>query len=302
MKTGKLIENMVYKILKGENTQQDEVCGYYTFAYKIATHILSTVEGEILKVILKPKVVSQVTYGKKNEPKTDLIVITSLDKYKISLKKDESAYLHTSNSVEDSMILFCNPNYCDFLTTMDLNQLKKSLSGIGKIPNFDNYDLTKGSPEDFVRYKTQKVRKYFKKDEYELFVRKTVEEYKKPSTVYINQLHLRESEVQNMFSEMIHNNELYFRHLLLEMITGKEKFGIDSEASADWVVSVDGMFKIDSPHCDYINKKIKNFKSQKKVGRLQNVPRVGLLVKNIKNMSIDDLVFTFPTADLSIKI
>jgi len=302
MKTGKLIENMVYKILKGENTLQDEFCDYYTFAYKIATHILGTVEGKIQNVILKPKVTGRVTYGKKNEPKTDLIVITTVNKYKISLKKDKSAYLHTSNSVEDSMVLFCNPEYFDYLTTIDRNQLMEYLSVVGKIPNFDNYDMEKGNTENYVRYKTQKVQKYFKETEYELFVQRTVEEYRNPSTLYIKELHLRESKVQEMFGKMLWENELYFRYLLLEMISGKAKFGEYSDASAEWVVSVDGMFKIDTPYCDYITKKIENFKLQKKVGRLQNVPRAGLLVRNIKKMSTEELILTFPTADLSIKI
>ena len=47
--------------------------------------------------------------------------------------------------------------------------------------------------------------------------------------------------------------------------------------------------------------KLKKYKSNG-IGRLQNIPRHGLTKKNMLNESMETIVQSFPTADMSMKI
>jgi len=305
MKHGKKVEGLVADQLMGKNIPTGIDSQIVQWVEQICKHIRIVVKEPIVKVILKPKVISKPKYGGKNEPKTDVIILTVSNRYKLSIKRDMKSYIHTSNSITDSTILFLQSSFSENLTSELRSVIEVGLHQIAKVPNFCVYNKDKGTIEDYVEYHIKGILRWVNKEKYQTIKGGIIQCYYEQITKDPNQYHKllneRESIVQNMFKQISQHPE-YYRNLLFEMLTGREKFGLDSDATADWVVSIDGMFKLENPNCEYIDRLISHQLSQPKLGRLQNVPRVGISKTDLKNLKGIELYRTFPTADLSIKI
>ncbi len=287
-----------------------------SFSKRISDNIIKDLSSEglsIVDVITKPKVDGETTYGSKVEPKTDLVIILSSgEAKKFSLKKDtETSYIHSSNNVEDSFEIFLGGGL-DFEITEELKDRIKEVFPrvLSKEPNFDAYDKKKGSLEDFIDYynKPDKIISWVGKERHREIRQAIIRRYQEVSASglrpYGALLHSRESEVQSLFEEIFRKeeNEDYARKILFELLTGERKFGKDSLACAGYIANNEGVFKIDSPRCEYISILIRHFRSSEKIGRLQNVPRKGNSRKDFILEDIESIVNRFPTADLTIKI
>ena len=131
------------------------------------------------------------------------------------------------------------------------------------------------------------------------------EEYRKlqesGETPYKDFLNESEPAIQSMLAKLMQNTE-YAKHLIFEMLSGNEKFGEDSYASANYVISSDGVWCLDNYDCELVNHKLKKYLKSKSVGRLQNVPRHNLSKKIMVNESLETIIQSFPTADMSMKL
>lgn len=306
MKNGKKVEGLIADRLLGKDFLNEVDFQTVKWVEVICKHILSFITEPIVDVILKPKVSFKPKYGGKNEPKTDIIVVTSIKRYNLSLKKDIHSFIHTSNSIFDSELLFLQSRFSENLTPELRSIIEVGLQQIGKVPNFCGYNQEKGTIEDYVEYYLAPSRRWVNNQAYQTIKNGIIRCYHKQISDDPNQYHkllnARELVVQNMFKEISQQDPEYHKNLLFEMVTGREKFALDSDAIAQWVVSIEGMFVLDSFNCEYIHKIISHQLGQSKIGRLQNVPRVGITKTNFKNLKGNELYRTFPTADLSIKI
>jgi hypothetical protein len=67
-------------------------------------------------------------------------------------------------------------------------------------------------------------------------------------------------------------------------------------------VDNEGIYKIDSADCEYINKVYNKFLNYPKIGRLQNVPRKNIPVKVLRSGDMKLIANNFSVADLTFKI
>jgi hypothetical protein len=308
MHVAKKLEEIVFAILNGtpfENT------GDVDIAKQIVDNINKVIDGPIKTMTLKPKVKTTPTYGKKTEPKTDLLIITDRAEFKFSIKKDKHTYTHTSNSYEDSKVLFFGFDYSNLLTLTQKETVDTIISeNLKKITNFEKWPQSKGNYDDFVKYQLGKMKSKIttwvgpaKFDEIEFTIikkyRDTLESGEKP---YTTQLHSMESNINRAWEIMIRENREYGRHLLFEMCTGNYKFGKTSHASANWIVSSEGVWELTDPNCEWVTLKLEQLNSYKTIGRLQNVPRASLTRWTVVNEPLDIIAESFPTADMSMKL
>jgi hypothetical protein len=122
--------------------------------------LISLKDGEtIIDLIYKPTT-NKPLYGKGNESKSDLVIITKEKVFKISIKKDtEKSYLISSNNLSDLESIFFNPlsiKYIEhdiYFKEYIMNIFKETIS---KIPKFDTWDIKKGTIENFVMYYLEK--------------------------------------------------------------------------------------------------------------------------------------------------
>lgn len=278
---------------------------------KLRNLMNSVLDSDINRKIHKPSITGVVRYGGKTEPKCDILVETKLGTiYKFSIKKDESAYIHTSNSYLDSKILLLELPFSKYLSEKEIKSIDTCIkSNLIKIPNFSSWDRSKGGYVEYVEYHLSKIEKniinWVGLEKFNLIKSKIIERYdlesKSKYNSYLSELNFRESEVQSIW-RMIVDNEPYAKSLIYEMCTGNYKFGENSESSANYIVSDSGVYKLDSENCEYVEKKLSQFRKMKKVGRLQNVPRVGLSRSVLMSDDINFIVNSFPTADLSMKL
>ena len=282
----------------------------YDMSLNVYKNIISVLDSEIKEVIEKPKVKNKTKYAGKGEPKSDLVVITvNGTVYKFSLKTEEGrAYIHTSNSYEDTMIMFTKLYFGNLLSKSEIELIDKTTSKyLRKVSRFDGWDTRKGTYSEYVDYKLRDIRyiKFVGLERFKEIKDAIKNEYRKfqesGETPYKDFLHKAEPAIQSMLATLIQNTE-YAKHLIYEMLTGNEKFGKDSLASADYVISSDGIFKLDNYDCALVNLKLKKYQELDKVGRLQNVPRSGLSKNTMINESIETIVQSFPTADMSMKL
>jgi hypothetical protein len=304
----KNVESIISNLLKGLEVNVNHKL--YNISYKVYENILSVLDSEIKEVIEKPKVKNTPRYGSKTEPKSDLVVITVNGTiYKFSLKTEEGkAYIHTSNSYEDTVLMFTKLYFGNLLSKSEVELIDKIASKyLKKVSNFDDWNSAKGTYSEYVDYKLRD-KKYVKWVGLERFqeIKELIKnEYRKlqesGETPYKDFLHEAEPAIQSMLATLMKNTE-YAKHLIYEMLTGNEKFGKDSYASANYVVSSDGIFNLDNYNCELVNYKLERYQKNDKVGRLQNVPRHNLSKKIVLNESIETIVQSFPTADMSMKL
>ena len=323
MKQAKNIEPQVanllikeYNLTKEKYQVDTELSSLDSFSKKIADNIITHLSNEGLLVIdvsIKPKVEGETTYGSRVEPKTDLVLILSSGESKtFSLKKDtETSYIHSSNNVEDSFEIFLGGGLDSEITEKLKGRIKEVFPRVLlKESNFDAYDRKKGSLENFIDYynNPEKTISWVGEERHQEIRKAIIRRYQEVSTSglrpYRALLHSRESEVQSLFEDIFRNeeNEDYAKKILFELLTGTRKFGKSSLACAGFIANSEGVFKIDSPSCEYVTILLNHFRSSEKIGRLQNVPRNGNSRKDFMLEDIESIVNRFPTADLTIKI
>ena len=306
----KKLESITANLLKGLEVNTSHKL--YDMSLNVYKNIISVLDSEIKEVIEKPKVKNKTKYAGKGEPKSDLVVITvNGTVYKFSLKTEEGkAYIHTSNSYEDTMIMFTKLYFGNLLSKSEIELIDKTTSKyLQKVSNFDDWESAKGTYSEYVDYRlgkdSQKYINWVGLERFQEIKKGIKEEYRKlqesGETPYKDFLHESEPAIQSMLATLMQNTE-YAKHLIYEMLTGNEKFGKDSLASADYVISSDGIFKLDNYDCALVNLKLKKYQELDKVGRLQNVPRSGLSKNTMINESIETIVQSFPTADMSMKL
>lgn len=306
----KKLESITANLLKGleVNTSHE----LYDMSLNVYKNIISVLDSEIKEVIEKPKVKNKTKYAGKGEPKSDLVVITANGTvYKFSLKTEkDKAYIHTSNSYEDTMTMFTKLYFGNLLSKSEIELIDKITSKyLQKVSNFDDWESAKGTYSEYVDYRlgkdSQKYINWVGLERFQEIKKGIKEEYRKlqesGETPYTDFLHESEPAIQSMLATLMQNTE-YAKHLIYEMLTGNEKFGKDSLASANYVISSDGIFHLDNYDCELVNLKLKKYQESDKVGRLQNVPRHYLTKKIMLNESIETIVQSFPTADMSMKI
>jgi len=306
----KNVESMVSLMLN--DIEVDSESKLYNISKKVYDNILSVLDAGVDVVINKPKVLKS-TYGGKVEPKSDLVVITTSGKhYKFSIKTElDKAYIHTSNSYADTMKMFTGLSFSKYLSNDEITLIDSICSKyLKKVSRFDEWDSKRGTSSDYVDYQLSKNEdSYIKWIGLERFleIKNGIKnEYLKlqesGETPYKDFLHIAEPEVQKMLGTILKNKE-YAKHLIFEMLTGNEKFGKNSEASANYVVASDGVWELSSANCKLVEYKLDKFISRGlSVGRLQNVPRVGLSKKIVLNENLDTIIKSFPTADMSMKL
>ncbi len=266
----------------------------------------------IISVHLKP-IVEHCNFGKKNEPKTDLVVnLSNGVVMKISIKtKISDAYTQTTNSAEDAVeILFLDEleNGKEYHKMLKRNLVKLTNFSVSNKPGgwtqadtisyvkrkFTNIGLESKSMigfEDRIMECESKI----------LQLRKQCVDNN--DTSYKDKMREAEGEIQIMWAQ-IFANEKHAKKVLYNMITGENQFGKNSLATADYIVGVDGIHYLNSPDCEFIDKVYCKYAKRKKIGRLQNVPRRGFPTSMVKDLSIpaEEIAMKFVTADMSMKL
>ena len=323
MKQAKNIEPQVanllikeYNLTKEKYQVDPDSSSLDSFSKKIADNIITHLSNKGLSVIdvsIKPKVEGETSYGSRVEPKTDLVLVfSSGEKKTFSLKKDtKKSYIHSSNNIEDSLEIFLGGGLDSEITGKLKDRIKEVFPRVlSKESNFDAYDRKKGSLENFIDYynKPEKIISWIGEDRHQEIKKAIIRRYQEVSTSglrpYRALLHSKESELRSLFEDIFRNeeNEDYAKKVLFELLTGTRKFGKDSLACAGYIANSEGVFKIDSPRCEYVSILLNHFRSSKKIGRLQNVPRKGNSMEDFMLEDIESTVNRFPTADLTIKI
>jgi hypothetical protein len=287
-----------------------------SFSEKIANIILDRLRKDGVSIVgldIKPKVESEPTYGSKVEPKTDLVLFPSSGlPIKISLKKDtKKSYIHSSNNLNDNLSIFLGGGLGEEIPKELKMRIEDVFSRVlSKESNFDSYNKRKGSLQDYIDYynNPEEIISWVGEDKYLMVREELIRRYSEVSSSglrpYRTLLKTREGELQLLFEEIFRNedNEVYARKILFELLTGSRKFGKDSLACSDYVANSEGIFMLDCINCDYITILLDHFRSSKKIGRLQNVPRVGNGKSDFMLEDIKEIAKKFPTADLTVKI
>jgi hypothetical protein len=307
----KIVESLTALILKGEPV--DSSSDFYDISLKIADNIRSVIGCDlIVNVIEKPKV-KIAYYGSKVEPKSDLTIICKSKRaYRFSIKTElDKSYIHTSNSYNDMMKLFTSLSFSKYLSPELRDEIDLVFSNcLKKVNVFEQWNKAKGDYSEYTDYHLNKIKDKLISRIGEIRFYQISEEIKNEyrklqesgETPYQDFLHEAEPSIQKMMGNVIKNEE-YAKHLIFEMLSGFEKFGKDSLASAEYVVSSDGVWHLTGPDCGLVRYKLDKFKKLSgKVGRLQNVPRVGLKMKIVLNESLSTIAKSFAIADMSMKL
>lgn len=284
---------------------------------------LSNVKIDKQSIILKPKKsdycivnpkmkeLPSCVYSDYKESKSDLFFTDVLGKeYGVSIKKAlGEAYISTTNNVRDAEILFLGLPFSSLLSKEEKDFISKTLQvSLIKIHNF-NPAIGKTPEEtvenEFVKHH-KKYKNYLEKSNREISLQelktRLIEAYtvKKDYDIYCETLSLQEKNVQRMF-EVIFNNKSYALNLLKEMLSGSYKFNNIFPFKANYILCEEHFQLIDQ---EIVEMYYNFFITQSVIGRLQNVPRRGLSKNAICNINLsnDELVNKFATADLSIKL
>ena len=308
MKDSKNIETHVIKLLNGVNESQiidDDK--YKNAAISIYNHIKTILDSNIISIEHKPRVKSKPVYSNSNEPKTDIIINTDKN-YNLSLKLDDGAYLVSCNSPVDFIKQFIEiHDGSQYLNPDIIDRLQKSALYIKKVPNFYSYDVT---------YKKDKKLDEFLMDKFYPKANKSIGESKANKYVnyikdcyndkvkqleYINYLHESESYIQETMKKLFIEYPDYSKKIIFECMTGCIKFR-NSNCSCNWIVTIDGIWKLNNHNCEYVNYMYNKFINSPKIGRLQNVPRKKILNKNLKSNNLEIIANDFSIADLTFKL
>lgn len=315
MKDSKSIEEYVKLLINNKPIDGDDK--YIDASNKIYSHIngvlINTNKNENLNntnyEVYKPKVFGNIL-NNKSEPKTDLVIKDNNtgEKISLSIKMDEGAYVVSCNSrVDFQKQLIDIHNGFLILSDYMIKRLYGSSSYIRKVPNFNSYDkgyqknnkLDEFIEDKFIKKATRFVSRE-KAVEYGNFIKNCYNDDKLKQK-YVKYLHESESYIQDTMMLLLTEYPEYSKKVIFEFVSGRKKFQ-GNECSCDYLVSSSGLYKLDSYECEYINILYNKFINNKKIGRLQNVPR-----KNIKKGTLlsEDLVTIseeFSVADLTFKI
>lgn len=284
---------------------------------KIFSNILSLINTEeLLSVIHKPKA-TNAQYGGNTESKCDLIIKTNKNEYFISIKKNETAYLFSTNSPEHFQKMF------SFFPDKIPENLKSRIVEISekyikKYKNYGSFNNRFNSLEEFLNEKlVDKLHKSKINNKYIDICYTTA--FGKYSSEYEQKnyfLYLKEAEgnIQKLMYDILHEHNDLFKCFLHEAITGYFKF-INGKGSANVIVDNSGYYKIgiNDYNNPFILEKIEKMKTTK-IGRLQNVPRLSVGIKHLKTIikkdennynimsEINDYIDSFSAADFTFKI
>lgn len=305
MKDSKNIENYVMQKMNGEFVPDTDV---YTATAETMIDILKSIGIVEFEKIHKPKTAGKKpTYGSKGgEPKTDIFFISNKKEYRLSIKKDSSAYIVSCNSPEDFIKMFID--IFDGKKELDeemLTLLYEASTKIGKIANFYSFDKSyKGDVTSFVNEKfLPKASKYINKETATKCSSYIIDCYNNPDmkNEYIKTLHESESFLQETIKKLFIKYPDYSKKIIFELITGKIKFN-DGDCTCDCLIDNGGFYLLNDYNCDYVKITYDKFINSSKIARLQNVPRKKITKKRLLGGDLYLIAKDFSIADLTFKI
>lgn len=305
MKDSKDIEKYLIDLMLEKNIPSDEYAD-------VAKQIHQLLINNGIKTFInphKPLGKGKNTYSTSTEPKTDIVFTNELnDKYKCSIKKDESAYLVSCNSNQDFITQFITiHNGTNRLNQDMIDDLYKAANYIKKVPNYNSYH--KGYQkdnrlEDFIIDKfIPDATKLVGAEQAQIMAEHISSKYSNPlyQSAYSEYLHEAESFIQATLKKLLTNYPQYSKEVIFEFVTGKIKFP-NSDCNCTHLLSSEGVFELTDPNCEYIQKIYNKFIQANKIGRLQNVPRKVINKKVMKTKDLDLIADNFAIADLTFKL
>ena len=303
MKESKKIEQYIIDLMKGKSVIDSDT--YTNTAIVIFKHLVNSGISNFENPN-KPKVKVTPTYSNKCEPKTDIHFFYNGEEYKLSIKKNLTAYIVSCNSQEDFIKVFIDLfNGYDILDSEMISLLKQASSKIGKIPNFYSFDRSyKGDVDSFVKDKfLPKACKYIGKEKASIYSDYIIECYNNQDYKdrYITHLNSAESFLQSVIQKLFSEYPDYSKKIIFELITGNIKFS-NSICSSNYVTDDSGLYKLDNYNCDYVNITYNKYINNNKIIRLQNVPRKTINKSTILSGDLKMISEQFSVADLTFKI
>jgi hypothetical protein len=307
MKDSKTIEGYLMNLLNNESIDVDN---QYASVAKDMYQYIKGYGIEWVNDVHKPKVKSKPVYSTKSEPKTDVSFMSNIGKLNISLKKDDTAYLVSCNSKNDFLSQFIDIHGGEKQLKSDMiHFLNKASNLIKKVPNFYSFDknYSKNGMRDsqsFVIDKfIPKATRFVGTEKAKIYGEFIVDCYNNVGLQkrYHRYLTTSESYIQFVMNKLFTEYPEYTKKVLFEFVSGSIKFN-NSDCSCNFLVDNEGIYKIDSPDCEYINKVYSKFMNYPKIGRLQNVPRKNITKKALKTGDLKLIADSFSVADLTFKI
>lgn len=319
----KKLEQEVFSILNGNSTSN---ITYSQDATNIAENIISSIGGRQniaqRTLSLKPKYLGVTKYSNSNEPKCDIYFKTyTLFEYSVSIKKSLNTYFQTVNNYKHAYDLFLGQSYASYLTQSEFNLIDSVIKTV--MPKLTKWQIsnsqlkTHGGVSGFVHYhlnkkdNNKKYQRWIKETNcnfsYQEIYNGLVNAYTNNNTsnTYATTMKLNEIAFQNMMSQII-NNKPYVRELLFEMLSGQIKFNNTMPGKANYLCSPQSLYDLSGPGClivsHHLSQLEESVNNNKSIGRVQNVPRIGFIKEDFKKNNFQDLLNSFPTADMSIKI
>jgi hypothetical protein len=299
MKESKKIEQYLIDLMKGGTVVDTDT--YTKTAILIFKNLVNNFEKPN-----KPKVKVTPTYSNKCEPKTDIHFYSNGKEYKLSIKKDSTAYIVSCNSQEDFIKVFIEIfNGYEVLDSEMISLLKEASSKIGKIPNFYSFDRSyKGDVVSFVKDKfLPKASKYVGREKADAYSNYIIDCYNNQDykDQYINHLNSAESFLQSVIQKLFLEYPDYSKKIIFELITGNIKFS-NSVCSSNYVTDDSGLYILDDYNCEYVNITYNKYLNNGKVIRLQNVPRKTINKGTLLSGDLKMISEQFSVADLTFKI
>jgi hypothetical protein len=273
----------------------------------------------IIKISGKPKV-RNASYGKNTETKCDLIILTDINEYLISIKKNEDARIISTNSPTDFVKIF---SFFKEIIPDDLFlEIEEVSKLIKKIPNYYSYNKLYGNDlhgyiNDYIieglpsKYKslTQSIADNL------IFKYNSEEEKNK----YLDYLHESEKRLRDLFGKIYLEYPEISKRFIHECLTGCHRFNLteNKKGRANLVVDNNSYYFINENDYDnkFILSKIKyGLNNISSSFRLQNVPRktiskkilneLLLLEKNTTEFILkrNEFCDNFVKADLTFKL
>jgi len=325
----KKLENEVFSILSKNSTSN---ITYSKDAINIAQNIIknkinnfiSSIDGrqniDQSTLSLKPKYLGVAKYSNSNEPKCDIYFKTNTQKeYSISIKKSLNTYFQTVNNYKHAYDLFLGQSYAKYLTQSEFNLIDSVIKTV--MPKLTKWQIsnsqlkTHGGVSGYVNYHLNKnITKYQNwivqtncNFSYQQIYNGLVNAYTNNSTSNAYAVTMKRNEIafQNMMSQII-NNKPYIRELLFEMLSGQAKFNNTMPGKANYLCAPQSLYDLSGPDCLIVSHHLSQLEDRvnnnKSIGRVQNVPRIGFIKEDFKKNNFQDLLNSFPTADMSIKI
>jgi hypothetical protein len=303
MKESKKIEQYLIDLMKGGTVVDNDT--YTKTAILIFKNLVNNGVSNFEKPN-KPKVKTTPTYSNKCEPKTDIHFYSNDKEYKLSIKKDSTAYIVSCNSQEDFIKVFIDIfNGYEVLDSEMISLLKKASSKIGKIPNFYSFDRSyKGDVVSFVKDKfLPKASKYVSREKADAYSNYIIDCYNNQDykDQYINYLNSAESFLQSVIQKLFIEYPDYSKKIIFELITGNIKFS-NSICSSNYVTDDSGLYILDDYNCEYVNITYNKYLNNRKAIRLQNVPRKTINKGTLLSGDLKMISEQFSVADLTFKI